>query len=1178
MLIMTTKTLNRLVFGAILMGVSLFGRLAQATPVVMSVNYSASDPNIHIGSTITVYMSAVDSSAQLNLSVTASAVNSITLAGFDLVPLALNTFVYVTDSQRTWAAQYVGGGILQFGDGQLMGGQSGFPFSVADYNTLTNQTFRAYTGTVINGATSGAQITADLGSFASLQLRDDGLGSDVGGFQNGVWSQLYTVPDLGYSISNSRIFGGALLSSVLAGNAPFQSVVSFSLDGIRPDIKTMAFSTSKSNYNGILYISASSMGTTANSPTNAIGRFDIETNKRGCIVDIEIVTAPSNKKLPPIFIPPTAANQNGWKNWYGEDGSDVFVQDGVYQARLYIRDDNGVSGLTRTTFVSVISLKMDISNITLTPSGLNSEPQYANTIITSVNYDVTLSNDANVSIAPALSVLGWPNANFNTLIPATGIYSSLSSTVWTVPIERFLNPNGTVAIDFPSHDFNSGSDSDESLLASFRGDNPRQSPGGPGFTLADCYYGLPGGIGETATTSIPVNIGDGNKTNDWDDVQLFQIATGTSTAPLSMVANQGHTYVGATPSEGSYRLQLRAILAGMDVEYGASALAPDVKDKCASALAPPSFLSMPVHFHPSTDTSGGTSSGRGRGIFVEDSSVLFTVAKSFPPTSDTTAPVVVSTDPQNGTQVQPAVYGPNPLQILSAQVQDIETTVRAENTISFIQILDPTGADIGGTRSTSGGSPSNLMILYFRPFQAIRKGGIYKMVVNSCNTAGLCISKEFSFTLQDQTAPSVVGVELVSSTQATNINLTMAQTSPDGPVSSITEVWARLGMDPNSANTIDWDNSVLALRKIVGGAAIVEPLTRISPALGAAAPTDGRIKYRVDLPINVAGLYEVFLQTTSKDASGQRFGGPEAPFTYPRFTTIVDPNYLSILYPGGDPQIPAVTGLKTITVTTSANVYVTPSTSTIQAFVPDLTLAAMNPPSGFVAVNSSAAGAHALQFSVVGIGTLTQGMKFTYDPTTPVRFNLYYDDADLPVGVSETALVVLGFDGVSWTPVAAAIQNSSGLINNSFTIIPPLSTPAAYAAYGIFFAASAANVSPTPPPTPFSFASTRAFNPALATGSRMARFYYSDTLPRNVDVKIYDTAGVLIKELALGNGVSATDIFTDPIFLRSSYYFQWDGRNDSGALARNGLYLVRWRIVKQDGSVDTQTKLVALVK
>ncbi len=57
--------------------------------------------------------------------------------------------------------------------------------------------------------------------------------------------------------------------------------------------------------------------------------------------------------------------------WDGTDGSasPTFVQDGIYNVSMYIQDSNGVQGVTKATEISVISLRYDIGNIRMSPSG-----------------------------------------------------------------------------------------------------------------------------------------------------------------------------------------------------------------------------------------------------------------------------------------------------------------------------------------------------------------------------------------------------------------------------------------------------------------------------------------------------------------------------------------------------------------------------------------------------------------------------------------------------------------------------------------------------------------------------------------------------------------------------------------------------------------------------------------
>jgi hypothetical protein len=182
--------------------------------------------------------------------------------------------------------------------------------------------------------------------------------------------------------------------------------------------------------------------------------------------------------------------------------------------------------------------------------------------------------------------------------------------------------------------------------------------------------------------------------------------------------------------------------------------------------------------------------------------------------------------------------------------------------------------------------------------------------------------------------------------------------------------------------------------------------------------------------------------------------------------------------------------------------------------------------------------------------------------------------------VLNSDLKLYGFDGTLWTAVntSSFSQTYTNVTNNVYTITVPNGSPA-YSVYGIFYASLAPNLTPTATVTAVPFKSTRSFNPNHSNPIyRKARFYYSNLTPKDVLVDIYDTSGALVKSMSLGNGVNITDVQTDPVYGNSSYFFTWDGTNDTGNLVKNGIYLVRYRVTKIDGSSDTQTKLVALIK
>src|SRR5262245_26029763 len=117
-----------ILFAALILPFS--GRSA-TTPVVLNVNYISTAP-IHIGSQITVYMSAVEPGQSIAVSVTAYTSVDITLGGGGLTLLGAQT-LFITDGIRSWSVFFPGGGssTLTVSDGNLM--MNAPPFNGADY-------------------------------------------------------------------------------------------------------------------------------------------------------------------------------------------------------------------------------------------------------------------------------------------------------------------------------------------------------------------------------------------------------------------------------------------------------------------------------------------------------------------------------------------------------------------------------------------------------------------------------------------------------------------------------------------------------------------------------------------------------------------------------------------------------------------------------------------------------------------------------------------------------------------------------------------------------------------------------------------------------------------------------------------------------------------------------------
>jgi hypothetical protein len=246
----------------------------------------------------------------------------------------------------------------------------------------------------------------------------------------------------------------------------------------------------------------------------------------------------------------------------------------------------------------------------------------------------------------------------------------------------------------------------------------------------------------------------------------------------------------------------------------------------------------------------------------------------------------------------------------------------------------------------------------------------------------------------------------------------------------------------------------------------------------------------------------------------------------------------------------------------------------LQAFLPNLSAIPADP--GFLRLTATTDSAQGMQFNV-GTGPLTSPLTWSYPTSNPIRFRLYYDDIDLPNGVAEADLRVRGYNGSAWSNVVAQ-QDSSVSTGNAFTVVAPLGSPA-MAIYMIAYASSLTAVASAPTATPMSFKNTRSFSPTHRNPLyRTARFFYSDSAAKNVEARILDSSGSLVRELSVGKGINLSDSVSDVNFGTIAYYFDWDGANDNGVLVKNGIYLVRWVVTKMDGSTDTQVKPVALIK
>ena len=1137
-----------------------FSSVAGAAPKLISTSFESTDLSIHIGSTVKVFVTAFDTTQTFSISSVSATALALSISSPDLITPGQ---VYVTDGERVWSVFYSGftPNTVSINNTNLFS----YPnnpggWVIADYNTLANQSFTLFSGTpVVAGASNASSV--EIGDFDNLSLNDSAVGGDAV-IGDGIWSGTYNVRDLGQIVKGAHVYSHILVAGVPVANDGFTSPKTMDLDMLRPEIKNVAFSTNKLNYSGVMYLSNFSQGknslVSANvDPTNAQGRFDLEVNKRDTVVDVEIVVPAANRHLGSLIFPAQAASLNGWRIWDGADGNNTFVADGIYPVNLYVHDSNGVVGVTRTAEVRVVSVKMSIQNITLSPPVIAGTPVVANGVITQVAYDVVLSQEvAGGDLGPSFRVLGWNPGATDAPGNPTGLFdqsTDLGSSLWSVKDLDFLNPDGTVGIAIDdSIDGRPLVDDDDTKVSDFA----------PYFTN---LYG--GGVFGNCAAPPPygsrITLGDGTKTNDvFSSTDRFFITAGSSAAPTVMVAQHNNTYIGTTPALGSYRLSIKDVFTGLDFVPPTLTIAPDLPDPCTTTAAPV-YFSNRIHFFPDSRPAGSGTSNRGKGLFVTDSSVIFKVLANPSPTLDNTPPIFLSSDPQDGSVIAPSTFTSS--KPLSAQFRDFESSINTLGSISYARVKDPQGGFVGGSSSTNGGGIGNTVSINFTPYADIIAGGNYTLQVFTCNSGGLCLQKDIAFKVQDTSVPSMATIELVPQSGPPNDIVDPLIVGAQGPFENVDKLVVGLSFSNQTSNTVDLVNSSVSLYQVSG-------TSRVQVAMTRETATDGKLHYKLDSAITYAGKFEIEALTYSKDASGNSYSGPPSGSIKPQFSTQVCSACLTVPFANNVSNTrPAITGQLPVSILLHGS----PVASNTIGVRGDLN--ALPVDTGFTHL-ATANNSSMMQFYSSGAPLSLASDRLTWTWTLPssVLFKLYYDDSDLN-GVPETQLQVRGFDGASWQSVSAQLDAlpSTG---NSFAITPPSGSPA-FLYYAIGYAQAVGPSSSAPTPTPYAFKSTRSFNPAAPNAvNRKARFYYSTVQPKEIDVSVFAANGSLIRKLSLNNGVNSTDIQTDPVNLQSSYFFEWDGRNDNGDAAKNGLYLVRWHVVGTDGSSDTQVKAVALIK
>jgi hypothetical protein len=1161
-------------------------------------------------------MTAIQPTQQFSVSVTADTAGtggSVTLGGLFSGVVTSGAPIYVSDGIRTWDVTYTSGNSITIDNADMLGNVKDgayVPTSwvVPDYSLLINTTFQVYTGTLVSNSTAQAELTVLVGQFAQVVLYDNSSNGDQH-TNDGIWTGQFVVPNNGTVVTNANFYGDCAVGGTIASNQNFQSSQTVSFDMELPAILTVSQSTTKSNYNGDLYLSSLCQGLSAANPANAQSdnaqaQFNFTVNKPNTTVNITIGPGSGAwplvaKQLPAFIIPNGATTLNGWSQWSGDDGNQDYAPDGIYPVYYYINDTNGLTGVTITGQIKVVSVNMNISKITLTPPLINTTPAQSAGVITTIHYNVDLTNDSGTVLNSSLKVMGWSLAG-----SANGINSpqQLESGVWSMQNLSTLNQQGVSSpLNWSGVDTY---DDDQTLADSFT--SPSNGSGGfsgQALFLTSTWGDIQQDCSDA--TGAYVDEGDGNIDNDWRAkgmTQLYAVAGG-SVNPTDISAYDraaigsgspgvAYEWVGATPAQNNYRIDIQSELTGL--AYTPPSPRPTTADVDNTCTAAPDFIGDTYHFWPQIEPEQLGWAVQGDQFTVQNTSAIFVVNSSANPTSDNTPPEFLSSNPSENAVVSPNVYSAS--SPLSVQFEDPTTAFNTGGSYSYITLIGPSGINVGGESSTNGGSPNGTLTIYFAPNDPITTGGNYTMTAFTCNVNGLCVQQSIPFTIQDTTAPSISsnGVVLTSQLSNSPIPLSLFQTGAQGPYQNIDAVSVSIVMAGTTNNSIDTADSNVSLYQISGTAKVPVTMTRLADSnvvTGANGITSETMNYTISNVLNYNGLFEVDTQTESVDASGAHFVGP-APLTggtnTPQFIAEPCQQCLDTLYTNNpNSNRPAITGMPPITVTAGG---VNELDTSIGAAKP-VTLPAYAGYTFLQTANNN----NELQFYSAGTPLTGTPLVWTYSGSPSVTFTLYYDLSDLTAtigsnGTSITAsgLEMVGWNGTSWTQVSGAnLPSNPAATNNACTISPPNNGPA-YIYYALAYVSnltSPATPTPggtagsTPAPTPVSLLSTRAFDPWNSNPLyQKARFYYASVAPASMEARVYDTSGGLIRDLTLGNGISASQSSPTDSAGDVEYYFTWDGTNSAGTVVHNGIYLVRWTETGIDGSHNTLTRPVALIK
>lgn len=983
---------------------------------------------------------------------------------------------------------------------------------------ISSYTTMQYAGfNAAEGALSpGGIATVDIGSTVGISLYDDGALShnDVAA-SDGIYNGQFLVREsYQFNIQNGNIVGRFVKSGAQASNAPFIAPSKIQIDGIRPKISLV--NASPNPYN----------------PNTELEQFYYYLSESSAVT----LTVYDAVMTPVKTL--TASGNYGYNQpilWDGLNDNGDIQTDGDYTYQFDMTDSVGNTGVT---FIGGLKL----TTIELTTSLFSVDSQYIHTSQSQVMVTIQMHAELKNATMPHLLNLGFPVSAADPTHDYQGypyLYLDLrmydSTGMLTDPVIR---DNATMADTDPMY-----------INLSNILFNPRFADAKAinGFV----YDPVP------ADPCIIINghqysNADDVPDNDWDNVFLNPF---TDNGGGKFTVNPSYRYFSDKITAGTYIVAFKGVLVGKSIVPTNDKTLSSTID-CVDAMGnttPKAYTYNKYHAMPSyfyDPSVGYVGDSRGYGLASEDNTVTFIVEQDpTVPVPDTVPPVIVnlSAVPSDTKTVLPGEISPtNYIQI---QIRDDGVGAGPVNN-SNIVLLDPNGNPVLGHVAWNGGiAGTKTWSVYYIPDAAITIGGIYHYIVTPVDAAGnRGAAVTYSFTVKDTAMPVIQNV-IVYPSSGTNKELSKSITTQVVfPVYKI-----EVTINSGGTSLVDWTSSGI---KVSGSSGVI--------TAGSVSHTAGT--NTIDfIPSSVIsdGSYVVSIVSVSEN-------GASGIATYNFYVTTAGITYVDLLgNTSNDGSTYLVISPRSVFNTTTG-FGVTDGLSNVISLVDLKKIVVANdstppdPPSGYKIIN-------AVDFSVMG-DSYPMGLNFDSDVSD---LRMHFTDVQLLMLTSSLltpADLTLWVYQSSWTKISTA----GSIINNGsdhYIDIPIAFIPAGNK-YALMYQP------PVIPPAAYKFDNTKAFNPANGP----AKIYYSASIAdiASMKVYIYNISGTIIRTLDKTDPAEYPlfdNPYTDPTNASiKKYYIKWDGKNDKGSDAKNGLYIFKYKITRTSGAVESKSRMIAVVR